>query len=120
MENKTITINVGEVTPAEAQEIVTILTGILLPALIAVANQSHWSKKARLLVAVVLSFVCAGIEMSALGNLSISDVFLTGLKLVAISAISYRNFWKKLGVDALEEKTTFGDSASFEPGEESR
>ena len=83
------------------------LVGFLLPLLIAIVQQSHWSRRTRTVVGAIAVTVAALVTAATENKLN-WDTWATSLIWIAVTAYtSYRNVWIPLGAaPAIEEKTT--------------
>ena len=104
--SKTITIELGTLTSAQAEDITALITGAFLPWLIAAINQGHWSKKARIAVALAVSGVVATLETLYIHGYSPANAASLGLKLFFAATLSYRAIGKNLGIQKFEQATT--------------
>jgi uncharacterized membrane protein YqaE (UPF0057 family) len=90
-------------------DIWTLIIGLILPPIIAVINQAHWSPTIKGIVAlVVCGLVALGVE-EVRGTPNWHDWRNTALLIAGAAIISYRQFWQpSLIAPTIEAKTTKG------------
>ncbi len=89
----------------------TLLVGALTPLVIAIPNQTHWSKTAKGIVTLLICILVGG------GTAYFNHAFtgrgiVSCVLIVAVMAVfTYHQFWKTTGIaPALERATTPGPS----------
>lgn len=92
--------------PSNAQAWALIL-GVLSPLLTAVVQQPGWSKRLRVVVAVVVALAVGFLNVVANGQLQV-DRALTSIALTLVaSQAAYQALWKQAGVtQKVEAKTS--------------
>lgn len=87
---------------------IDVLLGALMPLVVAVVNQSHWSPRRRGLVAVVLCVLAASVASLIRGD-NWGDWRTTAVVVVGSALVSYRVWWQPTTIaPAIEAATTLG------------
>lgn len=97
----------------------SLLVGVAMPALVAVIEQTGWSRTLRVFIGLAASAVAAFVttwlvEGDALWNQGMFHAFL----LIAVASwASYQSFWKPSNIaPRIERATSFGGSSAGPPG----
>lgn len=85
------------------------LVGFLLPLAISVIQQTHWSDKARSIVAAVIIVIATTITAWANGDLDWDNWAAALITIYTLSQVAYYTFWKKTGIAQKIEKATSVD-----------
>lgn len=87
----------------------SLVVGLLLPPILAVVQQPHWSSRVRAVVAFALAIVVGALTAYFAGDLNGKSLTTASLLVLVTAATTYKNLWKPTGVaDAIESRTTFG------------
>jgi hypothetical protein len=88
-----------------------LLIGFLLPHIISLVNQQHWSPGLKSIVAFGVCVVAAIVTVWAKGTLDLHHLSATLGIIYLMARSSYAGLWKPLGVsDAIEASTTLHSS----------
>jgi hypothetical protein len=88
------------------QDMWTILVGFLLPNVIALINQTHWSKPLRAIVSFVVCVLTAIIDVIIQGNWNGHDMTRTLVLIAFVAYTSYQLFWKPSNITPAIESAT--------------
>ena len=85
--------------------------GFLLPLLLAVIQQTHWSRGVQSIVAAVACVIAAVITAAVNGDLDPHSLVTSLTVIYTLSQVTYRNFWKPTGVaPKIEANTTVNNN----------
>lgn len=102
----------------EAELVATILSvGALLPLLIAVVNQPHWSARTRTILSVLVSGIgglVTYVSQEGLNFDSASAVIAVVVGVILASASTYQTIWKPVGIARKIENSTSPHSPILE------
>lgn len=104
--SKTLTIEIGALTPEQAQDMSAVLTGVILPWAIAYVNKAKWGKAVRIGVAVSFAIASALLESLFTGNATLVSGATLAVKIFGAATISYQHIWKNFGIEDFEKATT--------------
>lgn len=89
---------------------VTAAVGVFMPMVIAVVMRPTWSKRARLVVAMVTSLLAGLGTVYAAGQLNTEltpgNILVSLMAVVAAAQVTFDKFWKPLGVTSAVERAT--------------
>lgn len=86
---------------------IDVLIGLLMPGLVALVNQSHWSPRARGVVAVIVSVAGAAVvEWVRSGPFDLTDWRDTAVVIVFAAITFYKVWWKPSGIGPMVEAAT--------------
>ncbi len=91
-----------------------MIISFVMPYLIALMQQRHWSDAVRSRVTLGACAVVAAVLLKRTGHLDFSDLASTSIALFALTVTIYRHFAKANGAAALEEFSTGFASALLE------
>jgi uncharacterized membrane protein len=97
---KTVTDNLT------TQDMWTILVGFLLPIVVALVNQTHWSKPLRAIVSFAICIVVAICDVLIQGNWNGHDLTRTLVLVAFVAYTSYTLFWKPSAIAPTIEAAT--------------
>lgn len=104
--SKTLTIEIGALTPEQAQDMSAVLTGLVLPWAIAFVNKSHWGKAVRIGVTVAFSIASALLESAFTSGATVASGATLAVKIFWAATVTYQHLWKKFGIEEFEAATT--------------
>jgi len=88
-------------------QLVSAFVGLVMPLVVSVINQEHWSSELKGVVALVISFVAAGVTTWVNGGLHGHSLASSFLIVFGATIATYRVFWKPTGIsDKVESATT--------------
>lgn len=91
------------------QDMWTILVGFLMPILVALVNQTHWSKPLRAIVSFAICIVVAIADVLIQGNWNGHDLTRTLVLVAFVAYTSYTLFWKPSAIaPSIEAATSAG------------
>lgn len=82
------------------------LVGLLLPLLVAVVQQAHWSAKVRTTVGVAACVVAAVGTAYFQGKLDLHNFVESALVIFTLAKVSYLSVWKPTGTTPAIEQAT--------------
>lgn len=82
------------------------VTGALLPVVIAVAQQWHWSKAERALAALVVSVVAGLVVAAVNGVTTVQETVMIIVSTVIATQATHQGVWKPIGVAGVVETYT--------------
>ena len=83
-----------------------IVVGFVLPMVIPIITQSHWTSQVKSIVAFALMLAAAVGTAAVQGKLNTAQLVPTMLYVMGTAIASYRALWRPIGaVDALETAT---------------
>jgi hypothetical protein len=88
------------------QDMWTILVGFLMPLLVALVNQSHWSKPLRAIVSFAICIVVAIADVLIQGNWNGHALTRTLVLVAFVAYTSYQLFWKPSAIAPAIEAAT--------------
>lgn len=88
------------------QDMWTILAGFLLPILVAMINQSHWSKILRAIVSFAICIAVAVVDVLIQGNWNGHDLTRTLVLIAFVAYTSYQLFWRPSAIAPTIEANT--------------
>jgi len=88
------------------QDMWTILVGFLLPLLISLINQTHWSKPLRAIVSFVICVVVALVDVIIQGHWNGHDMTRTLVLVAFVAYTSYQLFWRPSNIAPAIEAAT--------------
>jgi hypothetical protein len=92
--------------------LVSAFVGIVMPLVVSVINQEHWSSQLKGVVALLVSFVAAAVTTWAEGGLHGHSLASSFLIVFGATIATYRVFWKPTGIsDKVETATTVKKTA---------
>ena len=112
--SKSITIEIGALTPEQAQDMNAALTGILLPWAIAYVNKANWGKAVRIGVAASFAIASALLESLFTGDATLVSGATLAVKIFCAATIAYQHIWKNFGIEDFEVATTKSHEATNE------
>lgn len=93
----------------------SLVTGSLLPLLVAVVQRPHFPRPARVLVMLASSLVAGGVVSWANGELdSAADTAGAVLVVLIAAASTYSNVWRPAGIAPAVERATSPSSDELE------
>lgn len=94
------------------QDMWTILVGFLMPILVALVNQTHWSKPLRAVVSFAICIVVAIADVLIQGSWNGHDLTRTLVLIAFVAYTSYQLFWRPSNIaPAIEAATSSGSRA---------
>jgi hypothetical protein len=97
-------------------QLISAFIGLVMPLVVSVINQEHWSSPVKGLVAVLVSLVASVVTTWAQGGLHSHSLASSFLIIFGATLATYRVFWKPTGIsDKVETATTAKKTAPAAP-----
>jgi hypothetical protein len=94
-------------------QLVSAFVGLVMPLVVSVINQEHWSSPVKGFVAVLVSLVASLVTTWANGGLHGHSLASSFLVIFGATLATYRIFWKPTGIsDKVETATTVKKTAA--------
>lgn len=86
------------------------LVGFVLPLLVAIVQQSHWSRAVRTVIGIIAVIISAGVTAFVENKLNWNNWATSLIAIATVAFTTYRNVWVPLGaadwVEAVTSKKT--------------
>lgn len=83
-----------------------LIIGFVMPYIVALVQQRHWSDAWRSRVTFAACGIVAGILLMAAGRFDLTDLASTSIALFALTVTIYKHFAKQNGAAAIEDFST--------------